>query len=123
MFGQPLSEIVERERELHITDDGVPSLVTRCIEYLLPRYTGEEGLFRISGAMEDIQALRECVDKGDPIDFDSISNPHNVSGLLKLFVRELPEPLVPQDKQQSFVSIVGTTINTWGFLHLPYQYY
>lgn len=58
-----LEDLLEKEKELG-SRDGVPALVTRCIEYLIPAYVKEEGLFRLSGAATDIQKMKETINKG-----------------------------------------------------------
>jgi len=60
-----------------------------------------QGIFRLSGSSERVNFLREAIDKsgGDTVEFKSKSDEevHCVSGLLKAFLRELPEPLTTFD--------------------------
>jgi arsenate reductase-like glutaredoxin family protein len=120
-----LEDLLEREKELGIRGD-VPALVTRCVDYLLPAHVKEEGLFRLSGAATDIQKMRDAIDKGSyciqirkKTLFSPLSSltsypageamqmladsPHNVAGLLKLFIRSLPDPLVPESVQVRYL--------------------
>jgi len=107
IFGQPIDDVIEKEKSAGISRDGIPTVVTRCINYLIPKHTSEEGLFRVSGASTEVQAMKEAFDKGETVDIEGEVNPHNVTGLLKQFVRELPSPLIPQDKQTAFIVIAG----------------
>lgn len=53
----------------------------------------QEGIFRISGQMDELQAIKKGYDIGQPVDLSGYSC-HSVSGALKLFFRELPEALM-----------------------------
>ncbi len=56
-----------------------------------------EGIYRVSGRQSRLEALRESYDKGKPIDFEAkMEDPFTCADLLLLFLRSLPEPLLPQ---------------------------
>ena len=55
----------------------------------------EVGIFRLPGKASQIQALRELYDSGSQQDFPASEDVHNVASLLKLYLRELPEPVIP----------------------------
>jgi hypothetical protein len=79
-----------------------------------------EGLFRISGSSASIELLKKEYDRGlnlqftvrknissgtlDPLSKAQGLSVHEVSGLLKKFLRELPEPLFLFDYYYSLVS-------------------
>lgn len=54
-----------------------------------------DGLYRVSGDAARIQKIRLDIDQGNWDSFDSCNDPHILSGTLKLFLRELPEPVLP----------------------------
>lgn len=56
-----------------------------------------EGLFRISGKLTLITDMKQAVDTGKSLNpfFQIQVEPHAISGLVKLFFRELKEPLIP----------------------------
>ena len=58
-----------------------------------PRVINEEGIFRITGTHSVILSLRQSIDDGIDINFDSV-NPHDLAGLFKKYLRELPSPLL-----------------------------
>ena len=62
----------------------------------------EEGIFRISSGGIEKQTLRKLYDEGHPIDLESFSL-HCVAGVLKEYVREMPEPLIPTQFYQKFI--------------------
>ncbi|KAJ3424877.1 rho gtpase-activating protein 68f [Anaeramoeba flamelloides] len=65
-------------------------MLTKKIE---EQYLNEEGLFRISGNQNGIQELRSHFNKVGTFSFEDYKKPHIMTGLLKLFFRELKEPL------------------------------
>ena len=53
------------------------------------------GIFRLPGQASRIQALKELYDSGSQEDFSPTEDVHTVASLLKLYLRELPQPVVP----------------------------
>jgi Rho GTPase-activating protein 1 len=84
----------------------VPPLLDRCIKYVQTRALTVEGIFRLAPSFTEQQLLKEMVDRGYHVDLHSISDPHLVASLLKVFLRELPEPVVPSLLYDDFVSVV-----------------
>lgn len=92
VFGQALSVLASTG---HSDAAGVPLIVKELIEVLTERKAWElEGLFRISGNQTEILAVKNAIDFKEPYSFARMQNTHSLSGLLKLFIRELPEPLL-----------------------------
>lgn len=56
----------------------------------------------------NMQELREKMDrqysKGKPISFDAVAL-HDAAALLKLFLRELPEPLLMSERVNAFIQV------------------
>jgi len=57
--------------------------------------------------MADIQATKEKFDTGQDVNLSALS-PHCVAGLLKLYFRELPEPLLRFELYEIFVAAFST---------------
>jgi len=74
----------------------VPTFMERAISCLREKALNEEGLFRISGGLSEINKIRSELEQGLEVDY-SAHDPHAVSGVIKCFFRELPERLVPTD--------------------------
>jgi len=91
IFGIPLNELMstrDKGRE-------VPAILEKTINWLNENNSSKvEGLFRIPGMVTEIQHFRQLCDQGVEWDFPPGANPHTVAGLLKLWIRELPEPLM-----------------------------
>jgi len=101
-IGVPLDVILKREAAK------IPSIIIQCIERIrsFPDGTKTEGLFRISGEHNQIIALRDIFDKV-PIESRDLKpfSIHAIAGVLKMFLRELPEPLLPFSVYDKLVQI------------------
>ncbi|XP_035182761.1 rho GTPase-activating protein 11A isoform X2 [Oxyura jamaicensis] len=75
----------------------IPSFLVDACEYL-EEHIHTEGLFRKSGSLVRIKALKSKLDQGE--DCLSAALPCDVAGLLKQFFRELPEPILPPHLQE-----------------------
>ncbi|KAF2071201.1 hypothetical protein CYY_007487 [Polysphondylium violaceum] len=90
IFGLPLDVGIERSSTLHPL---MPDIVYKCIEYIKERGMQEEGIFRISGSSSAIQALKNEFNNGVDVDLSQQLDQHVVSGILKLYLRQIPETL------------------------------
>ncbi|XP_069003117.1 rho GTPase-activating protein 9 isoform X3 [Embiotoca jacksoni] len=109
VFGCSLEMLCERERS------SVPRFVRLCTEAVERRGLDTDGIYRVSGNLAVIQKLRYLVNHERAVTTDGRymfpaefvqeeklnldesewEDIHVISGALKLFFRELPEPLVP----------------------------
>ncbi|KAM9560117.1 rho GTPase-activating protein 22-like isoform 2-T2 [Salvelinus alpinus] len=102
IFGQHLEDTVQYETKFG--DRLAPLLVEQCVDFIKERGLDEEGLFRMPGQANLVKDLQEAFDCGDKPLFDSNTDVHTVASLLKLYLRELPEPVVPFSKYEDFLS-------------------
>lgn len=102
VFGCPLAALCERERS------SVPRFVQQCIRTVEARGLDIDGLYRISGNLATIQKLRYKVDHDERLDLDDgrWEDVHVITGALKLFFRELPEPLFPFSHFRQFIAAI-----------------
>lgn len=87
-FGITLPEAAAEDAE------PLPRFVIPAFEYLHTTSRKLEGAFRLSGSTSAIQALKAKVENGEVPDFSEVLDAHNVTGLIKLFLRELTDPLL-----------------------------
>uniref|UniRef100_A0A672YX82 Rho GTPase activating protein 22 n=1 Tax=Sphaeramia orbicularis TaxID=375764 RepID=A0A672YX82_9TELE len=102
IFGQRLEDTVQYERKFG--PRLAPLLVEQCVDFIRERGLDEEGLFRMPGQANLVKELQEAFDCGDKPLFDSSTDVHTVASLLKLYLRELPEPVIPFSKYEDFLS-------------------
>uniref|UniRef100_A0A8C1F5M2 Rho GTPase activating protein 22 n=2 Tax=Cyprinus carpio TaxID=7962 RepID=A0A8C1F5M2_CYPCA len=102
IFGQRLEDTVQYERKFG--PRLAPLLVEQCVDFIREQGLDEEGLFRMPGQANLVKELQEAFDCGDKPQFDSNTDVHTVASLLKLYLRELPEPVVPFCKYEDFLT-------------------
>lgn len=108
VFGQRLDETVAYEQKFgpHL----VPILVEKCAEFILEHGLNEEGIFRLPGQDNLVKQLRDAFDAGERPSFDRDTDVHTVASLLKLYLRDLPEPVVPWSQYEGFL-LCGQLMN------------
>ncbi|XP_071609686.1 rho GTPase-activating protein 24 isoform X2 [Heliangelus exortis] len=102
IFGQKLEDTVRYEKRYgnHLA----PVLVEQCVDFIRQWGLKEEGLFRLPGQANLVKELQDAFDCGEKPCFDSNTDVHTVASLLKLYLRELPEPVIPYTKYEDFLS-------------------
>lgn len=76
--------------------DWVPQFVRRCVGRIESGdHLKTDGVYRQSGNLSTIQKIRLQVDQGNLAVLESVDDVHVLTGALKLFFRELKEPLIP----------------------------
>ncbi|XP_063775957.1 rho GTPase-activating protein 24 isoform X4 [Pseudophryne corroboree] len=102
IFGQKLEDTVRYEKRYGARL--APLLVEQCVDFIRQRGLTEEGLFRLPGQANLVKELQDAFDCGEKPSFDSNTDVHTVASLLKLYLRELPEPVIPYAKFEDFLS-------------------
>uniref|UniRef100_A0A8C8ST84 Rho GTPase activating protein 27 n=1 Tax=Pelusios castaneus TaxID=367368 RepID=A0A8C8ST84_9SAUR len=102
VFGCSLQVLCERDRST------VPRFVQQCIQMVEHRGLDIDGLYRISGNLATVQKLRYKVDHEERLDLDDgrWEDVHVITGALKLFFRELPDPLFPFSYFDKFITAI-----------------
>ncbi|NXI61501.1 RHG25 protein, partial [Anseranas semipalmata] len=101
VFGQRLAETMAYEQKFG--QHQVPILVQKCAEFIREHGMNEEGIFRLPGQDNLVKQLRDAFDAGERPSFDRETDVHTVASLLKLYLRELPEPVVPWMQYEDFL--------------------
>ncbi|XP_018673185.2 uncharacterized protein LOC100175245 isoform X2 [Ciona intestinalis] len=122
IFGQRLDETMRYDRRLDSSGCGttstgsrsgsssrgsrrqVPIIVENCVEFI--RTHGgliEEGLFRLPGHANEVKELQDSYDMGERPTFPGNTDVHTVASLLKGYLRELPEPVIPFEKYDPLI--------------------
>jgi hypothetical protein len=100
MFCRPLDDTMAVECRLG--GRYVPLLIHKCAEFIRKHGLSEVGVFRLPGQATRVQEMREIFNQGVQYDFEDSEDVHTVASLLKLYLRELPVPLVEFSLYDSF---------------------
>ncbi|XP_054847299.1 rho GTPase-activating protein 12 isoform X5 [Eublepharis macularius] len=102
VFGCNLSSLCQRENST------VPKFVKLCIEHVEEHGLDVDGLYRVSGNLAVIQKLRFAVNHDEKLDLNDSKweDIHVITGALKMFFRELPEPLFTYNHFNDFVNAI-----------------
>lgn len=95
--------------------ENVPDVVSACVDSIRERSLKEEGIFRLSGSALTIKSMRQQFDRGECPDVFSAEE-HAVTGLLKLFLREIPGSIfgavAGQVSQDADVSLLAGAVRS-----------
>ena len=97
---------VDLSTHLESTQTQTPIVVDKCIEAIESIGINTAGLYRISGISSTIAQLKTQFDMNQLPDLTR-TDIHNVTGLLKLYLRQLPNPLFTNELYNEFVSAQG----------------
>ncbi|XP_051896862.1 rho GTPase-activating protein 25-like isoform X2 [Pristis pectinata] len=102
VFGQRLTDTVAYEQKFgqHL----VPIIVEKCADFMREQGLKEEGIFRLPGQDNLVKELRDAFDAGERPSFNRDTDVHTVASLFKLYLRELPEPVVPWSQYEDFLA-------------------
>ncbi|XP_036060276.1 protein FAM13B isoform X3 [Onychomys torridus] len=92
IFGIPLDEL---QRGGH-PDSAVPFIVRHVVDYI-EEHGGleQQGLFQVNGNAETVEWLRQRYDSGEEVDLVREADVPSAISLLRVFLQELPEPVIP----------------------------
>ncbi|XP_006879283.1 PREDICTED: rho GTPase-activating protein 39 [Elephantulus edwardii] len=95
MFGSGLQEVMTMQKERY-PERQLPWVQTRLSEEVLALNGDQtEGIFRVPGDIDEVNALKLQVDQWKVP--TGLEDPHVPASLLKLWYRELEEPLIPHE--------------------------
>ncbi|XP_036375335.1 rho GTPase-activating protein 12-like isoform X2 [Megalops cyprinoides] len=102
VFGCSLTSLCHRENTT------VPKFVKMCIDHVENTGLNVDGLYRVSGNLAVIQKLRFAVNHDEKVNLEDgkWEDIHVTTGALKMFFRELPEPLFTYGSFDDFVSAI-----------------
>ncbi|XP_046894362.1 rho GTPase-activating protein 27-like [Hypomesus transpacificus] len=102
VFGCHLDTLCHRENTT------VPKFVEKCIKAVERRGLDIDGIYRVSGNLAVIQRLRHKADHEEDLDLEDgqWEEIHVIAGALKLFLREMPEPLFPYNFFDRFIAAI-----------------
>uniref|UniRef100_A0A915BG18 Rho-GAP domain-containing protein n=2 Tax=Parascaris univalens TaxID=6257 RepID=A0A915BG18_PARUN len=102
VFGVPLASAVSRMP----SHDGVPLpvVVRQCIDYINEHGLGIEGIYRISAPKSRLDRLEDVANSREPVHLTDV---HDAAGLLKRFLRQLPDNVLMDTMRTKFETIAA----------------
>ncbi|KAI0476163.1 hypothetical protein GGR56DRAFT_641457 [Xylariaceae sp. FL0804] len=104
VFGVSLARLYERDQF------AVPMVMHQCIQAVDLYGLAVEGIYRLSGSQAHVNKLKSLFDTDQQSHILDFRNPENffhdvnsVAGLLKQFLRDLPEPLLTSEQYAGFI--------------------
>ncbi|XP_031645735.1 protein FAM13B-like isoform X6 [Oncorhynchus kisutch] len=102
VFGVPLDEVQQSGQP----GQEVPLLVRHIVEYVEEHGRLDlEGLFLVNGNAERVEWLRQRYDSGEEVDLEKEADLASAVSLLRLFLQELPEPIIPAGMQAHILQL------------------
>nr|XP_055073150.1 rho GTPase-activating protein 45 isoform X2 [Misgurnus anguillicaudatus] len=89
LFGQDFSQVSSN------SPDGIPFIIKKCIGEIERRALRMKGIYRVNGVKTRVEKLCQAFENGKELVELSQSSPHDISNVLKLYLRQLPEPIMP----------------------------
>ncbi|KAI3631167.1 hypothetical protein MIR68_010657 [Amoeboaphelidium protococcarum] len=135
LFGTNLEDLSERYDTSCLGIPAVPHVIIRSIDYILEKGLHVNGIFRIAGSVKRMDALKKAFERVDLVYSQKAANPHfqvsqnatanvsqkstindlevdfsqynvhDVAGVLKWFLRDLPEPLLHSKMYRAFLQL------------------
>ncbi|RPA79777.1 Rho GTPase activation protein [Ascobolus immersus RN42] len=90
LFGEPPFPHIAGQRK-----DEIPIVLTDCSRYLRAYGLRTEGLFRVAASKQILDIAQEAYDRRQRIRMNEFG-PHVAAGLVKLYYRSLPSPIIPE---------------------------
>lgn len=86
----------------------VPFVITRCTAEIEHRALGLQGIYRVSGSRVRVERLCQAFENGRALVELSGNSPHDITSVLKRFLQELTDPVVPFHLYDAFISLAKT---------------
>lgn len=116
--------------------EDIPLVLRSCVEYLTDTSLSVLGIFRRTPSQFNVQTVKRSFNQGthyikgyyvyinvsigEPVDLYEYADPHLAATLLKMFLRELPEPLLTFALHSKISQLKGTCLFT---VHTCYVLY
>lgn len=102
-FGESLESIM-RLQERTYPDSKVPIILPFLADSIIALGgTKREGIFRVPGDADTVSEMKVRIDKGH-YNLTGIDDPHIPASLLKMWLRELQDPVIPMDMYNDCVA-------------------
>ncbi|KAK6310998.1 hypothetical protein J4Q44_G00190530 [Coregonus suidteri] len=92
--------------------DGVPLVIRKCITEIESRALSMKGIYRVNGVKTRVEKLCQAFENGKELVELSQAFPHDISNMLKLYLRQLPEPILPFHLYPSLMGLAKESLRS-----------
>ncbi|XP_078067628.1 rho GTPase-activating protein 36 isoform X2 [Mustelus asterias] len=85
----------------------VPRVVQQCCLHIEKYGLQTVGIFRVGSSKKRVRQLRDEFDQGQHVVLDEEHSVHDVAALLKEFLRDMPDPLLPKELYSAFINTMS----------------
>ncbi|ROL40858.1 Rho GTPase-activating protein 45 [Anabarilius grahami] len=108
LFGQDFLQVSGN------SPDGIPFIIKKCIAEIERRALRMKGIYRVNGVKTRVEKLCQAFENGKELVELSQSSPHDISNVLKLYLRQLPEPIMPFRLYNSLMGLAKESLAVVG---------
>ncbi|NXT55921.1 RHG29 protein, partial [Pluvianellus socialis] len=91
--------------------DGVPFIIKKCTSEIEGRALNVKGIYRVNGAKSRVEKLCQAFENGKDLVELSELYAHDITNVLKLYLRQLPEPLILFRLYNEFIGLAKESQN------------
>uniref|UniRef100_A0A8C5LLR9 Rho GTPase activating protein 45 n=1 Tax=Leptobrachium leishanense TaxID=445787 RepID=A0A8C5LLR9_9ANUR len=93
-----------------LSPDHIPFLIRKCVSEIEERALTMKGIYRVNGVKTRVEKLCQAFENGKELVELSQASPHDLSNVLKLYLRQLPEPLMPFRMYNSLMGLAKESL-------------
>ncbi|XP_013929885.1 PREDICTED: rho GTPase-activating protein 29 isoform X3 [Thamnophis sirtalis] len=112
LFGVEFTQVSKNSQ------DGIPFIIRKCTSEIESRALNMKGIYRVNGAKSRVEKLCQSFENGKDLVELSELHAHDISNVLKLFLRQLPEPLILSRFYNEFIGLAKESQNINGELDM-----
>ncbi|KAK2901129.1 hypothetical protein QQF64_014769 [Cirrhinus molitorella] len=105
LFGIDFAQVAKN------SPDGIPFIIKKCTSEIESRALNIKGIYRVNGAKSRVEKLCQAFENGKDLVELSDLHPHDISNVLKLYLRQLPEPLIQYRYYNDIIGLAKETQN------------
>ncbi|CAF0746642.1 unnamed protein product [Brachionus calyciflorus] len=100
IFGGNLTDLLQREKST------IPRILKDCVEVIETKGIEEVGIYRVSSVVSEVQKMKDLYSKNPNQALNELrqKSPHFSANVLKLYLRELPDPLFTSHLYHRFMN-------------------
>ncbi|XP_036971938.1 rho GTPase-activating protein 45 isoform X1 [Acanthopagrus latus] len=106
LFGREFTQVAS------CASDGIPFIITKCISEIERRALKMKGIYRVNGVKTRVEKLCQAFENGKELVELSQCSPHDISNVLKLYLRQLPEPIMPFRLYNSLMGLAKESLQS-----------